>query len=147
VLSFFSFFLFTNGSKMEKFKLKCYSASAAGTPAAFYLLSRGWHTGRPSYQPFVNSYAVFCSPADVQKYYHCIYGMWEAGAFRQYMRGSVIPFVTIGDVFAVIETTMKAMKDVDKRVKSLQAIHEMEQNLRERLRTLGEMKRCLYHLA
>lgn len=63
-----------------------------GQPAAFYIQSRGAHTGRPLRTPIPNCWAVTTDRADLFALAEAVY---RSGAYRHMMRGSVIPFLTI----------------------------------------------------
>ncbi|MGN8035621.1 DUF6943 family protein [Chitinophaga sp. 22321] len=128
---------------MEKFSLKCFSASGTGKPAAFFLLSRGRNTGRPAFQPYRNSYAFFCSAADTQTYYQCILSLFKAGCFRQFLHGSVIEFICVGDLQAIISNAIAALHDIEKIAARMQTIDQLEISLHQKLHLLDILRKSL----
>ncbi|PSL42813.1 hypothetical protein CLV51_11029 [Chitinophaga niastensis] len=130
---------------MENFALKCFNVSAPGKSAAFYLLSRGKNTGRPAFEPYRNSYAFFCSSAETEKYYWCVYALWKSGCFRPMLHGTVIEFIGVGELYTIISTAIGAFRDVDKLIARLRTIYQLEISYREKLRLLELLQQSLLH--
>jgi hypothetical protein len=131
---------------MKDFTLQTYNPTAL-QPSSFYLLSRGVNTGKPAFQPWRNSYVFFCDVEDVSRYYWCIYGMWQAKAFHQYMHGTCVQFISIGVMKSAIVSTMAAFNNIDRYIDRLQALADLEINLAQKLKLMEALKHSLLRLA
>lgn len=131
---------------MKDFTLQTYNPSAV-QPGNVYLLSRGKNTGKPAFEPWRNSYVLFCDPEDLYKYYWCIYGMWQANAFRQYLRGTCVQYISIGVMKSAIVSTMAAFSNIDHYIDRLKAIAELELNLSHKIKLIEALKQSLFHHA
>ena len=131
---------------MKDFTLQTYNPSAV-QPGKFYLLSRGKNTGKPAFEPWRNSYVLLCDPVDLYKYYWCIYGMWQAKVFRQYLRGTCVQYISIGVMKSAIVSTMAAFSNIDHYIDRLKAIAELELNLSHKIKLIEALKQSLFHHA
>ncbi|WP_126247913.1 hypothetical protein WJU16_22330 [Chitinophaga pollutisoli] len=131
---------------MKDFTLQTYNPSAA-QPGSLYLLSRGMNTGKPGFEPWRNSYVLFCDPVDLYKYYWCIYGMWQAKAFRQYLRGTCVQYISIGVMKTAIVSTMAAFSNINRYMDRLQAITALELNLLQKIKLIEALKQSLLRSA
>lgn len=127
---------------MKDFTLQTYNPSAVQA-GSFYLLSRGRNTGKPAFEPWRNSYVLFCDPDDLFKYYWCIYGMWQANAFHQYLCGTCVQFISIGVMKSAIVSTMAAFSNIDRYIDRLQAIAALELNLTQKLKLIEALRHSL----
>ena len=87
---------------MQPFTLKCHRPGATATASAFFILSRGRHTGRPAFTPNVNCYVFTCSPQDLTGYYWLVYTLWYSRRFESLLRGPCIEFARIAEVKQLI---------------------------------------------
>jgi hypothetical protein len=68
--------------------------------AAFYLQAKGLHSGRPTRTPIPNSFAVYC---DHPEAYAAAFVAFAAAAYRPRLRGSVVPFLALGDARDILQ--------------------------------------------
>lgn len=93
---------------MKQYTLKTYRSSAEVKINCFYILNKGMNSGRPHPKPFVNSFTfVADNPDEMEMFYWITFAAWQAKLFHPYLKGSVIPFVTIMDVGQVINDASK----------------------------------------
>jgi hypothetical protein len=89
---------------MSSPQINCYSAQVAPQSFTFYILSKGTNAGQPNLSPWVNCFAVHCSTADELDFYFWLsYSLWQTGRYKSYLRGSVIPFLTVGDARKLLQ--------------------------------------------
>jgi len=117
-------------------QIHCYHPPVSGLPSfTFYILSKGNNAGQPQLLPWVNSFAMHCrSKEELDFYFWLCYSLWQAGHFRQYLRGSVIPFLTVADARFLIRTTA-------------QTIYPHWQSLQPVIEALNKLKTAKHHLA
>jgi hypothetical protein len=65
--------------------------------ADFYVQSKGSDAGKPLKEPSANCFAVITDNSRLlpDYFYYMVLAAWQQGTFRPYLRGSVIPFLTI----------------------------------------------------
>src|SRR6185312_6521055 len=80
---------------MQSFSIKCFKPGSGCPPACFFILSKGHHTGRPSFSPNPNCFVFSCAPEDLQRYYWMVHSLWATGCFLPFLVGSVIEFIHI----------------------------------------------------
>lgn len=75
----------------------------------FYVKSHGSKIGEPIKEPVTNCFAVtvdrqFLLPGFT---YYCVLNAYNNGLFKKYVRGSVVPFITVGDATKVITDAVR----------------------------------------
>jgi hypothetical protein len=88
-----------NAHTMCSPQINCYHSASGGCQSfTFYILSKGQNAGQPQLLPWVNSFAVHCQTKEELDFYFWLsYSLWQTGRFRPYLRGSVIPFLSVSD--------------------------------------------------
>ncbi|HTB07551.1 MAG TPA: hypothetical protein VK806_11425 [Bacteroidia bacterium] len=123
---------------MKQFTLKTYRSTADVNMHSFYILNKGINSGRPHPKPFANSFTFIADNADeMEMFYWITFAAWQAKLFHPYLKGSVIPFVTIMDVGKVInEASKKCIVNPERVSDLLKTFHTLNQleNKYERLR-------------
>ena len=114
--------------------IRCYQANALQQPFVFYILSKGENAGKPSLQPWVNSFAVICPNHQyLNFYYWLVYGLFKAGKFKTRHRGSVIPLIYADDARDLIRelapTVFPHWSKFQDLVKTLDKIESFKSNL------------------
>ena len=114
----------------------------------FYMLSKGLNAGRPMENPCPNCFVVSTDTAEEKEFYFWLsYGLWQSGSFREYLVGSVIPFIRIGDARKLLrESADKARAKNGKFEKAIEGLKKMEAHqaiILEQLRLIKEVKRAV----
>src|ERR1700722_5258713 len=114
---------------MKQFTLKTYRSSAEVGLNTFYILNKGMNSGRPYPKPFVNSFAFIAdTPEEMEMFYWITFAAWQAKLFHPYLKGSVIPFVTILDVKDVInEASKRCIANPERVGNLLKTFHTLNQ--------------------
>jgi len=87
-----------------KQKLKTYRDGEMIPAHSFFILNKGLNSGRPSLSPCANCY-IYTAPDEDERnrYYWISYALWATGKYRQYLVGSVIPFIRIDDTWQLLD--------------------------------------------
>jgi len=75
------------------------------TKADFYIKSLGNNAGEPIKEPTANCFAVKVTDLDrlnPDYLYYFVLNKFNKGEFKKYIKGSVIPFITLKDTIRVI---------------------------------------------
>jgi hypothetical protein len=99
------------------------------------MLSKGNNAGQPQLLPWVNSFAVHCkSKEELDFYFWLSYSLWQTGRFKQYLRGTAIPFISVNDARQLL-TQVAA------------SIHPHWQSIQNVIEALNKLKTARAHLA
>lgn len=83
---------------------KCYRPGQILDGINFFVLNKGYNSGKPGYTPWVNSYVITCkSEEERNKLYYLCYALWITGCFRPLLTGSVIEFIRKHDFIHCVE--------------------------------------------
>ena len=118
--------------------IRCYQANALQQPFVFFILSKGENAGKPSLQPWSNSFAVICQNHQyLNFYYWLVYGLFKTDKFKTRHRGSVIPFVNKDDIRDLIRelapTVFPHWAKFQELVKMLEKIESFKSNLSQQI--------------
>jgi hypothetical protein len=118
---------------MQPFILKCHCPGAAAPLSAFFILSRGRHTGRPAFAPNANCFVFTCDPEDLTGYYWLVYTLWYSRRFKSILRGTCIEFARIAEVKQLIVENTPHLEHIDTVVSTLQKLQALESTFKKQL--------------
>jgi len=109
----------------------------------FFIQNKGLHSGRALNNPIPNCFVV-TTETDEQReslFYLCL-SLKEGRYFNYYIKGSVIPFITIDDTRKVLNTAIRnyEQQQWELKVQKLIKITTYEENLKQQLKTIGQLK-------
>jgi len=116
----------------------------------FFILSKGNNAGKPLAQPCPNCFVVVADSTEEREllYWLC-FGLWQGRCFRQFLCGSVIPFIRLGDLKKVIqEARVKAEekpKEFTEAVELLNKLSAHQENILQQLSLIAQAKRAVIH--
>ena len=131
---------------MKAVKIITYSPKNQKSDFEFYALCKGLNSGKPLDVPCPNCFVISCRNAEeLDVYRSLLFGLWKAKAFHQFLIGSVIPFIRIGDfknfVFEQIEHLQGKELEFKKDVGKVKALEQKEKAMYEQLLLISELKR------
>ncbi|MGP8216090.1 MAG: DUF6943 family protein [Bacteroidia bacterium] len=131
---------------MKQFTLKTYSSSTANEQNCFYILNKGMNSGKPFPKPFCNSF-VFIADNEVERdiFYWITFAAWQGKLFIPYLKGSVIPFITILDTTEVIKNASKNCiannEKITNLVETFTTLNNLELKYADLTKLTAELKR------
>lgn len=132
---------------MQPFALKYHRLGAAAPLIAFFILSRGPHTGRPAYAPNVNSFVFTCAPQDLTGYYWLVYSLWYTRQFSEILKGTCIEFARVDDMRQLIAGNACKLSNLENIVKNLQKLQETETKIKRQLALIQQARRSLLKIS
>lgn len=112
----------------------------------FYIQNKGLNSGKALNDPIPNSFIV-TTETDEQRealYYLC-FSLQIGRYFSYYIKGSVIPFITIDDTRKVLNTALLNYKkdQWQLKVEKLLKLTAYEENLKQQITTIEQLKLAL----
>ncbi len=119
-------------------QIRCNCPKAVSNPFVFFVLCKGDNSGKPSLNPWANSFAVICQNQQYFNFYYwLIYGLFKANKFKIRLRGSVIPFINVDDVRDLIRELAPAVfpdwSKFQELVTTLDKIENIKSNLAQQI--------------
>lgn len=131
---------------MKAVKIFTYNPKNQKSEFEFYALSKGLNSGKPLDVPCPNCFVIFCRNAEEMDVYRSLlFGLWQTKSFHQFLIGSVIPYIRIGDfknfVFEQV-THLKGKEKVFKNdIRRVKTLEQRERHIHEQLLLISELKR------
>jgi hypothetical protein len=131
------------------YKIQTHKIGRTYNKPHFYILNKGLNSGRPMNEPCPNCFIVSLNTEEQREslYYLCL-SLQIGRYFHYYFKGSVIPFITIGDAKKVFSKALQSY-EADKwqsRVDNLKKITKYEENLKQQMKTIGQLKIALLRI-
>ena len=128
------------------YEIKTHNIKRTYKAPHFYILNKGLNSGRPMNDPCPNCFVVTTESEEQREslFYLCL-SLQTGRYFNYYIKGSVIPFITINDTRKVLNT---ASQNYEKdqwqlKVSKLMKITLYEENLKNQLNTIAQLKLAL----
>lgn len=128
---------------MQPFILKCHCPGATAPKSAFFILSRGRHTGRPAFKPYANCFSFTCTPQDITAYYWLVYILWYSRRFEPLLRGTCVESARITEVEQLIADNIPHVEHIDSIVSTLLQLQALEDKFKEQLGLIAVARRSL----
>ena len=135
---------------MEKLQITSFRPGAKSLQKPhLFVLCKGLNSGKPMLSPCPNCFVIQLQNEDEkEQIYWLLYGLWQSNAFHPFLRGSVIPFITIKDASNCIrEGYTKAIEnpaDFQKSVTTLRSLEAMEMQFKQNLHLIDQAKQMLF---
>jgi len=133
---------------MEAIRIISHRAGMIYSSNALFILSKGLNAGKPLAKPCPNCFAIeFRASEDVERFKSLCQILLQSQVFSQYLKGSVIPFLTIRDFRSIISRYAELVDNLPAEfshlVEVLSAIAEQEQKNRSLLSLLSQYRMAL----
>ncbi|OAD46018.1 DUF6943 family protein [Polaribacter atrinae] len=133
-------------TEQSNYEIKTHKIGRTYSKPHFYILNKGLNSGKPMNEPCPNCFIVLIETNEQREslYYLCL-SLQIGQYFNYYIKGSVIPFITIGDTRKVLDTALQNYKEDNwqSRVEKLKKITTYEENLKQQIKTIGQLKLAL----
>lgn len=107
---------------MQKLPYRVQTYSGNFTPYTVYALNKGNNSGKPSFTPYRNCFAVICDDYDTAQQMYCLLTLLHKGRLLEpFLNGSVILFLHIKDLKDILKqyAHLHGCTDLQKRVKGV----------------------------
>jgi hypothetical protein len=133
---------------MLNFIIKTHQKETIYKGNQIFILNKGLNSGKPQKEPFTNSFVIqFSNPEDVETVYWLAYSLWKAKFWHQSLIGSVIPFLRVRDFkkdfSAKVNEMLQEHELHKKQVQALRLLEQKEEQLRQNITVINEMRRVI----
>ena len=135
---------------MCTFILKSYNPNVEISKPHFFILNKGNNSGKPLISPCTNCFSIqFNCNQDKEQVFWLLFCLWQSNAFYPFLRGSVIPFISIRDLRNCIlagEVEAKAnINQFQKNIEILKLLELKEKQFHENLKLIEEARKAIFY--
>ena len=135
---------------MLKFIIKTHKRGTIYTKPHLFLLNKGMNSGKPQKEPFTNSFVIiFENEDDFDTINLTAYALWKTKFWHQFLKGSVIPFLSLNDIrkeFSIqVNQEVKDHKEHLKNVQALKLLEQSEKRFNENINLINDMRRVILY--
>ena len=135
---------------MLNFIIKTHNRGTIYTKPHLFLLNKGLNSGKPQKEPFTNSFVIiFENEDDFDTINLTAYALWKTKFWHQFLRGSVIPFLSLYDIrkeFSIkVNQEVKDHKEHLKNVQALKLLEQSEKRFNENINLINDMRRVILY--
>jgi hypothetical protein len=130
---------------MSNFEIKTHRSGRIYNTPHFFILNKGLNSGKPMQKPCPNCFVITTSTEEAKQtlFYLCL-SLKIGQYFAYYLKGSVIPFITINDCLKVLKTAyfQNSMNDklLKKHILTINYIIQKEELLKQNLESIKQLK-------
>jgi hypothetical protein len=104
--------------------------------AQFYIQCKGLHSGRPLRKAIPNCFSVYTNTPNM---FEMVYVLYIGGLFNPYIKGSVVPFITLGDASGIIRENGHILSN-QKLFSQIEAIDSLLQVTKQKINLIQQMQ-------
>ncbi|MHB1147412.1 MAG: DUF6943 family protein [Lutibacter sp.] len=134
---------------MSTFEIRTHQIGRTYSGPHFFILNKGLNSGKPMIGPCPNCFVITTNSDEVREslFYLCL-SLKNGRYFSNYLKGSVIPFICITDTKKIIHNALPTNENINWKLKieKLKKIDAFEQNLRQQLKLINDLKVTLLTL-
>ena len=135
---------------MLKFIIKTHRTGTIYTQPHLFILNKGMNSGKPQKEPFTNSFVIiFENEEDFDTINLTAYALWKTKFWHQFLKGSVIPFLSLNDIrkeFSIkVNQEVKDHKEHIKNIEALKLLEQSEKRFNENLNLINDMRRVILY--
>ncbi|UTD14903.1 hypothetical protein HER15_05165 [Tenacibaculum mesophilum] len=130
---------------MSTFELKTHQIGRTYSQPHFFILNKGQNSGKPLINPCPNCFVVTASTEEEKHtLYHLSMMLQIGGFYAYYLKGSVIPFISINDCRNTLKYSYTSLlnesKELQKHISIVSAISQKEAELQKVISKMADLK-------
>ncbi|AFL85290.1 hypothetical protein Belba_2750 [Belliella baltica DSM 15883] len=135
---------------MKSFRIKTHRLESSYQQPHFFILNKGLNSGKPLNNACPNCFVCLTDSGQHREFlYWLCFGLWKSKSFHYLLKGSVIPFVTIGETRKLIrESSIKASckaQVFQKAIQALQLLDTNEQKIKVTLKMIDTARQAIFY--
>ena len=134
---------------MQALTIKSHRVGIEYTQPHLFILNKGNNSGKPLNQACPNCFVCLVdSTEEREQLYWILFSLWRSKSLHQYLRGSVIPFITLKDLTDNIRKAQSIAaskpEEFRKSVTTLRQLDDLENHYKQSLKLIEEAKSLVY---
>ena len=130
---------------MSTFELKTHRAGKTYSKPHFFILNKGLNSGKPLSNPCPNCFVVkTATEKEKNTLFHLSMMLQIGGFYAYYLKGSVIPFISIDDcrntLIKGLESNKSMSNQMQKHIKAVEVISKKEKELQNVIDKMAVLK-------
>lgn len=130
---------------MSSFELKTHQIGRAYSQPHFFILNKGLNSGKPLSNPCTNCFVVTTVTEEAKNtLFHLSMMLQIGGFYAYYLKGSVIPFISVDDCRNTLKKGLKSTSNINeqmrKHIKAVEVISKKEKELRNVIDKMAVLK-------
>ena len=128
---------------MHFFEIKTHRVGMTYDQPHFFILNKGLNSGKPLYNPCPNCYVVTSrTEEDKNTLFHLSMMLQIGGFYAYYLKGSVIPFITINDCSKTLKDGLSLNAEVVKHIQIIKRLNQEQIRLTQVLSKIEQLKQA-----
>lgn len=130
---------------MSFFEMKTHQIGRTYSQPHFFILNKGLNSGKPLSNPCPNCFVVITTTeADKNTLFHLSMMLQIGGFYAYYLKGSVIPFISVDDCRYTLKKGVKSSHNISdqmqKHIKAVEVINKKEKELQNVINKMAVLK-------
>ena len=130
---------------MSNFEIKTHKIGRIYSKPHFFILNKGLNSGKPMHKPCPNCFVITAATEEqIQTLFYMCLSLKIGRFFEYYLKGSVIPFITISDCSKLLKNAYYYNSDnveaLQKHIQIISHIQEREEILKQNLEAVKKLK-------
>jgi hypothetical protein len=130
---------------MSTFQIKTHQIGRTYSNPHFFILNKGLNSGKPLPLPCPNCFVVTTTTEELKNTFFNLSMMLQIGGFfSYYLKGSVIPFISINDCKTTLIRGFESSKnsELQKHIKTISLISKKEKELQNVIQKMALLKKA-----
>ena len=130
---------------MSSFELKTHQIGRTYSNPHFFILNKGFNSGKPLSNPCPNCFVVTPVTEEAKNtLFHLSMMLQIGGFYAYYLKGSVIPFISVDDCRNTLKKGLKSTSNINeqmqKHIKTVEVISKKEKELQKVIDKMAVLK-------
>lgn len=130
---------------MPYFEMKTHKIGKTYSNPHFFILNKGLNSGKPLSNPCPNCFVVITkTETEKNTLFHLSMMLQIGGFYAYYLKGSVIPFISVDDCRNTLKKGLKSTSDIkdqmQKHIKAVEVISKKEKELQNVIDKMAVLK-------
>lgn len=135
---------------MKTFRIKTHRPAQTYSQPHFFILNKGLNSGKPLNTPCSNCFVcITANKTDRDFMYWLCFGLWKSRSFHYYLKGSVIPFIRIGELKNHLQESKTIasnnLEAFNQTIQILKMLEINEEELKLTLKKIDAAKKAIFY--
>ena len=139
-----------NAHTMRTVQLKTFNKNFNYEGYYFFILNKGLNSGKPLKNACANCFICLAdSEEQKEQLYWLCYGLWHSKAFHYYLKGSVIPYISIDELNQCLSKSFLKSnankQEFEKAIQLFKHLEKLEIQFEKNLQLIKDTRRAIFY--